>query len=99
MNLSNYKFPEVTGIDMAFSTLNTTEELVQEAEERNLTKGRAKFQEIFYSGGEVELQKDVKGTWKEHAYLYAKCLMSSWSPKHEHKEAVCAMIFEECLVL
>ncbi len=99
MNLSEYKFPDVTTLDMAFPTLNTTKELVQEAEKRTLTKGRAKFIELFYTGGETKVKKDVKGTWKEGAYLYARALMGSWSPKHEHKEAVCAMIFEERLVL
>lgn len=28
-----------------------------------------KFSELFYSGGKIELKKDVKGTWKENAYM------------------------------
>ena len=99
MDLSTYKFPDVTGLDMAFSTFNTTKELVEEAEKRNPEKGMKKFSELFYSGGKFELKKDVEGTWKENAFLYARALMSSWSPKHEHKELVVGMIFEECLVL
>ena len=43
--------------------------------------------------------KDVEGTWKQNAFLYARSLMGSFVPKHEHKELVCAMIFEECLIL
>lgn len=84
---------------MVFSTFNTDKTLLAEAEKRTLTKGREKFNELFFSGGKIEFQKDVKGTWKENAFLYAKSLMGSFAPKHEHKEAVCAMIFEECLVL
>ena len=99
MDLSNYKFPEVTKADLAFPTFNTTKELVEEAERRNPKKGMEKFSEIFYKGGKVELQKDVEGTWKENAFLYACALMGSWAPKHEHKELVVGMIFEECLVL
>ena len=99
MDLSNYKFPEVTKVDLAFPTFNTTKELVEEAKRRNPKKGMEKFSEIFYNGGKIELQKDVEGTWKENAYLYARALMGSWAPKHEHKELVVGMIFEECLVL
>jgi hypothetical protein len=28
-----------------------------------------KFSELFFSGGEIKLKKDVQGTWKEKAYL------------------------------
>jgi hypothetical protein len=99
MDLSTFKFPEISQIDMAFSTLDADKDLLEEANSRNLEKGREKFSELFYNGGKIELQKDVKGTWKEKAFLYARALMGSWEPKHEHKEAICAMIFEETLIL
>ncbi len=99
MNLENYNFPEVTQVDLAFSTLNVTKELLQEAQLRNPKKGMDKFDEIFYSGGRIKFKKDVEGTWKEKAFMYAKALMSSYEPKHEHKQLVVGMIFEECLVL
>jgi len=93
MKLSEYKFPEPSMV------LNTTPELLEEAKKRNPKEGIQKFSELFFNGGEIELQEDVKGSWKEKAYLYAKALMSSWEPKHEHKELVVGMIFEETLVL
>ena len=99
MDLSTYKFPEVTKADLAFPTFNTPKELIAEAEKRNPEKGMRKFAELFYKGGSIELKTDVKGTWKENAYMYALALMGSWEPKHEHKELVVGMIFEECLVL
>jgi hypothetical protein len=99
MDLSTYKFPEVTQVDFAFPTFDTSEELLEEDKKRNPRKGMEKFSELFYSGGTVELKEDVKGTWKENAYVYARALMGSWSPKHQHKELVVGMIFEECLVL
>jgi hypothetical protein len=99
MNLSTYEFPKLNKVDFAFSTLDTDKVLLEEAKKRNPKKGIEKFQEIFYNGGKIELKKDVEGTWKEKAFVYAKCLMKSWSPKHEHKELVVGMIFEECLVL
>jgi len=41
----------------------------------------------------------LDNSWKQNAFLYARSLMGSFVPKHEHKELVCAMIFEECLIL
>jgi hypothetical protein len=99
MKLSEYKFPEITAVDLAFPTFNTIPELLEEAKSRNISKGRSKFSELFYSGGEIKFQKDFKDSWKEKAFIYAKALMGSWNPKHEEKEAVCAMIFEETLIL
>jgi hypothetical protein len=99
MDLSTFKFPEVTKGDFVFPTFDTIKELLEEAEKRNPKKGMDKFDKLFYEGGEIRLQEDVKGTWKEKAYLYARALMGSWSPKHKHKQLVVGMIFEEVLVL
>jgi hypothetical protein len=99
MDLSTYKFPEVTNVDLSFPTFDTIKELIEEAEKRNPQKGMKKFSELFYLGGKIEFKKDVKGTWKENAYLYARALMGSYAPKHEHKQLVVGMILEECLVL
>lgn len=69
-------------------------------QEQKLEKAKQKFGELFYKGGSLKLKKDVtEGSWKQKALSYAKVLMGSWAPKHEHKELVCAMIFEECLDL
>lgn len=99
MDLSKYDWQELTTLDMAFSTLNTPRDLLEEAESRDLEKGREKFNELFFSGGEIKLKSDVKDTWKEKAIKFALALMRSFAPKHEDKEAVCALIFEECLKL
>lgn len=99
MDLSTYEFPKVTKLDLAFPTFNTPKELVEEAKKRNPQKGIQKFNELFYSGGKIELKKNVKDTWRENAYMYARALMGSFAPKHENKELVVGMIFEECLVL
>ena len=78
MDLSTYKFPEVTNADLAFPTFNTPKELIAEAEKRNPQKGMKKFSELFYKGGKFEFKDDVKGTWKENAFMYAHALMGSW---------------------
>lgn len=99
MDLSTFDFPQVNKIDTVFPTFDTIPELLKEAEFRNPQKGIKKFNELFYSGGKVEFQKDTLGTWKEKAYKYAINLMGSYAPKHEHKELVVGMIFEEVLDL
>lgn len=99
MNLSTYQFPKVTEVDLAFSTFDAPKDLLQEALTRNLQKGCKKFSQLFFSGGEMNMQPDVEGTWKKDALLFAIALMRSFTPKHEHKELVCAMIFEECLII
>lgn len=99
MDLSTYNFPEVTRADIAFCTFDTPQELVEEAEKRNPQKGMKKFSQLFFNGGNIQLQPDVEGTWKEKAYLYAYALMGSFAPKHENKELVVGMIFEEVLIL
>ena len=99
MDLSTFDFPQVNKIDTVFPTFDTIPELLEEAEFRNPQKGIKKFNELFYSGGKVEFQKDTLGTWKEKAYKYAINLMGSYAPKHEHKELVVGMIFEEVLNL
>jgi hypothetical protein len=99
MDLSKYQFPKVTNVDLAFSTFNTPKDLLEEAKKRNPQKGIKKFQELFYSGGNIVVQNDYQGSWKENALKYAKSLMRSWEPKHEHKELVVGMLFEEILIL
>lgn len=99
LDLSTYKWPEAGDADTAFPAYGTPPELVQEASRRNPAKGMEKFRELFFRGGRFRLKKGVKGTWKEKAFLYARAMMGSREPKHEHKELVCGMIFEECLKL
>lgn len=100
MDLSTYKFPKVTWIDFAFSTLNVDKELLDEAIARgkSIENWIRKFDELFFKGGGMKFQSDVEWTWKEDAIRYARCLMGSFNPKHEEKQLVCGMIFQECLI-
>lgn len=95
MDLSIYNFKELINE----SLIDAPKDLIEEAKKRTPRKGMDKFSELFYNGGELNFKDDVKGTWKEEMFLYARKLMKSWIPKHEHKEIVVGMIFEECLVL
>jgi hypothetical protein len=99
MDLSTYDFPKVTDVDLAFPTFDTKEELLAEARRRNPRKGMDKFDDLFFNGGKIVYQKDVRGSWKEKAFLYARALMGSFAPKHQDKRLVVGMIFEETLEL
>jgi hypothetical protein len=95
--LSEFSWPGVTKVDLAFSTFKTIPELLELSTSARWEKGRKKFNELFFTGGDIIYEKEVIGSWKEQALCYALVLMRSFEPKHEDKEAVCAMIFEHTL--
>lgn len=107
MDLSQYNWPEVTVIDMAFPTFKTPPELLEEALRLGFDKKsnpyNAMFNTLFFTGlTNVEpldgLPKDTKELaefegWQGKAWRWVFCFMKSWEPKHQHKEAVSAYIF------
>lgn len=101
IDLQNFKFPEVTGTDLIFSVTKTNPKLLEEAKRRNFYGGHTPynklFSDLFFNGGKVVFKKDIDPDFKKNAWLYCRSLMSSWEPKHEEKEAVCAMLMSELL--
>lgn len=101
MDLKTFKFPEVRGVDMAFSIFKTNKELLAEAEERGFYNGNTPynrlFSELFFGGGKVQFKDGIDEDFKNKAWAYCRSFMSSWEPKHEEKEAICAMIMSELL--
>jgi hypothetical protein len=99
LNLKEYQFPKVTGVDVAFSTLRTDDVLLKEAEARGFNKSSNPycmlFSTIFFNGGKVKFKESLDPSFKERAWPYFRALIGSFSPKHEHKQAVCAMILSE----
>lgn len=97
--LSAYPYPEIRGIDEVFSTLETDPKLLAEAERRGFymgdTKANRMFNHLFYHGGSIRLKSDVDSGYVRRAVPYIKALIRSFAPKHEEKEAVCAMILDE----
>lgn len=99
LDLSKYNFPEVTGVDLAFPTFNTDHVLLKEAEDRGLLHGNTQynklFSTLFFSGGKVKFKEGIDTEFQTRAWRYMRALIGSFSPKHEHKEAVCALILSE----
>jgi hypothetical protein len=97
LDLKKHKFPEVSGVDMAFPTVDTDMVLLEEAKERGYLhgdkQGNKDFSTWFYTGIEEVTVKDVDNA--QEGFRYFRALMRSFSPKHEHKDAVCGMLIDE----
>lgn len=99
MDLKTFKFPELNGIDLAFSTLKTDKTLLEEAKERGFYNGRGEyntlFSKLFFSGGQITFKENLDPDFKTKAWTYTRAFMRSFEPKHEEKEAICAMLLSE----
>lgn len=95
MNLQTYKFPKLDAINMAFSMLKTDNKLKLEAIQRGFdnqnNKWCRRFSELFFTGGKLNL----KDGYNVDMLKYMKSFMSSFEPKHEEKEMICAMLLSE----
>jgi hypothetical protein len=101
MDLKQYKFPKVSGIDMAFSTFKTDKILYEEAIKRGFDNWNNPyhklFSSLFFNGGRVVFKKDIEESFKKSAWDYCRAFMASFEPKHEEKSAICALIMSEIL--
>jgi len=102
MNLKDFKFPEVSVADAIFPTSKMNKELLEEAKKRGFYNGHTKYNELFshlfFRGGRIEFKPDVDKEFAKRAWTYCRSFMGSWEPKHEEKEAICAMIMSEILL-
>jgi len=102
MDLKTFKFPEVTEADAVFPTFRTIPELLEEAKERGFYGGNTPhnnlFSDLFFNGGNVEFKKGLDEDFKNRVWGYCRCFMGSFEPKHEEKDAICAMLMSEILV-
>ena len=99
MDLKTFVFPDPNDT----SAVRKAEvELLKEAKERDFYNGHTAhndlFNSLFFSGGEIEFQKNLDEDFKTRAWKFCRGFMSSWDPKHENKEAICAMLMSELLV-
>jgi hypothetical protein len=103
MDLTTYEFPELTGADIAFSTEETRPDLLEEAKKRGFNNHNNPycklFSEFFFNGGKLVFKESLSEEFKTKAWNYCQALMFSYKPKHEHKQAVCAMLMSELIDL
>ena len=91
---------DVTGADMAFGHCNVYAMMPPYSEirdyDRQGNKGHDLFSEWFYCGlKSVDGLKPREGIDKAKALAHIQSIMRSCEPKHEHKTAGCAYLFEK----
>lgn len=91
--------PEISEADMYYPTMEADKELLAIAEERGFLYGRTKyndlFSSLFFGGGKINIKKDMDVEYGTKLLKYLKAFMGTWGCKHEHKEAICALILSE----
>jgi hypothetical protein len=100
MDLTVFNFPKIDGIQAVFSTYNTIPELLQEAKDRGFYYKRTKYNKLFsylfFKGGKLTFKKGIsEKEYFEPMLMYLQAFMRSYAPKHEDKEAICAMLLSE----
>lgn len=99
MDLKTFKFPEVTKLDMAFPTFGTDPALLAEAKARGFYNGSGPYNRLastlFFEGGKVKFLDGVDEDYRKRVWAYVRSFMGSFAPKHEEKDAICAMLLSE----
>ena len=92
-------------VGSVFPTHDAPKVLVEIAKEKGFYNGDTPanklFNKWFFSGLEKipEFKDGVDKEFAEAAMNFAICLIGSFAPKHQEKEAVCSLIFSETLAL
>ena len=99
MDIKQYEFPELSKADVLFPTIRTDKNLLEEAKERGFYNGHTPyndlFSDLFFNGGKINFKKNLDKEFKAKALPYLKAFMQSFEPKHEEKEAICALLLSE----
>lgn len=99
LDLKSYDFKVVTTVDLAFPTFDTDPVLLKEAKDRGFMDHYNPycklFGTIFFRGGKVKFKDGLDESFKNKAWPYLRSFMGSFAPKHEHKQAICAMLLSE----
>jgi len=95
MDLLKYKFEDPNNM-----CLSADKKLLEESVKRgfgagNYTPYNKLFSQLFFRGGKLNFKNDIDEGFKGRALPYLKSFMSSFEPKHEEKEAICALLLSE----
>ena len=101
MDHSNFKPKPVDKVDLIFGPADVTTLMVPYDEIprdykgfSSNTWGHRLFCDWFYSGVDNLKLIPKGGIDADNAQAHISSIMRSWQPKHEHKEACCAYLFE-----
>jgi len=93
--MDKLEFPEVTDADIAFGNYprDWFKKILGEKTE-NLQKMKKLFSDLFFTGGQIPVNKKLGKDYVENGIRIFKAIAGSYSPKHEDKEEVCAVILK-----
>jgi len=101
LDLTKFNFPALTEVDLVFPTMDTNKELLAEAKLRGFYGGYTPYNDLFtalfFRGGRIVFKKGIDPEFKAKAWAYCRAFMGGYVPKHEEKEAICAMLMSELL--
>lgn len=93
MDIKIFKFPKLS------MAMPADRKLLSEAKRRGFLDKKTPYNELFsnlfYNGGRLNFKKGLDPEFKEKAVPYLRTFMGSFEPKHEHKEAICALLLSE----
>lgn len=99
LDVRSFEFPRVTAADMAFGCFDADPRLLAEAKRRGFyckdTPYNKLFSTLFFKGGAVKFKADVPEDFKAKAWPYLRSFMGSFSPSHEDKSAISALLLSE----
>jgi len=94
MDITKYKF-----VTPEFRDPPTDNNLLDEARARGFDDRNNKycgiFSKLFYEGGKLNFKQGLDPAFKESAVPYLRAFMQSFSPSHEVKMAISALILSE----
>lgn len=94
MDLQKYEFKHVPTISSP-----TDKRLLAEARSKGFYEGNTEFNtmfnNLFFNGGNLTPKAGLPKEFVQRAVAYLTRLARSFAPKHEEKEAVCALILSE----
>jgi len=91
--------PELRDRDINFSNLNVDPNMLKIAEDGGFDKDsnpyNKMFNKQFFSGLSLNFKASIDLEYRNRILRYYKALATSFAPRHEHKQAVCAMLLSE----
>ena len=91
--------PELNDREIMFSNLKVNPDMLQKAKDNGFDKSsnpyNKMFNKQFFSGLSLSYKVDIELEYRNRILRYYRALASSFSPRHEDKEAVCAMLLSE----
>lgn len=96
-----FEIQEVSGVDLAFGgdmkkLLPKWDDIPEEYRNMNgITKWNKMVSDWFFCGIKDLKLKPKDGIDTHKAMSHIRAIMSSWEPKHEHKEAGCAYLLSQ----